>query len=1297
MGNTILNPTRLIMKTGDVTMTHLRTSLMLMLIAMLTSTGCAQEITYPTGLLDRDTVITAAADVTTEAYPNADDVLVDDLIRVRYEADGTATRWDDTIVKILTERGKQDNQSMMFHFTKPYTELEVTLVEVIKPDGTVTAVDLASQGQVMVDPSQMHSNIYNPNAKVYEVGVPDLEIGDLLRYVFVRKTVKPRIPDTWADRELLEYTSPVKHFVYEIDGPSELPLASLALKDEIDGTVDYTTDETDGRVTHRWEVNDVPRIYREPSMPAITMVAQRVRASTVPDWETLSRWYWDLCEPHIDKTTPEMEAKVAELTEGLTDRQAKIEAIFYWAAQQVRYMGITTETDAPGYEPHDVSITFDNKYGVCRDKAALLVAMLRLAGFEAEMVLIHAGDKRDYEVPDPYFNHAIVAVREADGSYQLMDCTNETTKELLPAYLSDKSYLVATEAGTDLQTSAITPAESNLVSAESIGSLSAEGTLTLHTTMRFTGSEDNSLRGYFSRLKPEERRQLIERITKNVVAGATLTDVTITPTNMQDTTTPLVIEFDLVAEDFAISGDQCSLIRSPFLGAELGTAQYLLSYLGLEEREYPLKTGIACGVRETSTIELPQGFASDASMPEFDTISEDSLAWSKSITLEGNTLVGESEFLLKAVEFSPAEYLQLKAHLATIDYNERKMPIFTRSDSDDDRADLITPDDDFILLARDVSFELTDAHNWTERRSMTKKILTHSGREMSAELAIAYNPAWETVTLVSATVTAPDGTVKTVREEEINLMDAMWVSSAPRYPGSKTLMINLPNVEIGSVIDYEVLGECTDRPFFSDEEIFRAYDPNVNKTLSIHAPSDLPLNVRTYNADAISATQHIEGDTTIYTWSINDQTGMTSERMTPPTWAFLPSVVVSTGDWADYATLVDDALEAAVADAPLAAAKAAELVEGLNDDEAKVLAIRDFVARQIRIVGMHAILEPGLDELPLTAITPADQVLTDAYGNATDRAVLMMAMLRASGFDPAFVLCANWQVWDGPDAPYRAIPQMDTFTTVMVRVPVDGQDIYLGDGDHYWALGTTQVHEALGLETGTGELVTIRPPEGKADALGRSYTIALEPNGDATIEQTNQYYGPYFGNRNRQMTELPPEERRRMLLLLASEVAQGATAQGELELDFDAYPGTETFTVAIDQFAVRDGDHLYLTLPEPGSLLRLYLPGTDSREHPLYWAVPQRRTIRVAVELPEEFQTVLLSPPAIDWAAPRDAGTVTVTTTQNADDPSQLIVEYVIDLDAAMIPASDYPELLDIQAKLSHPSARTIVLTRAAE
>ncbi len=110
-----------------------------------------------------------------------------------------------------------------------------------------------------------------------------------------------------------------------------------------------------------------------------------------------------------------------------------------------------------------MSMTFERKAGICRDKAALLVAMLRIAGFESYPVLIMNGPKKDAEVPQPFFNHAISCVRNPDGTYLLMDATDENTKELCPAYLNDQSYVVASQKGETLHTSPIIPAEQNMV------------------------------------------------------------------------------------------------------------------------------------------------------------------------------------------------------------------------------------------------------------------------------------------------------------------------------------------------------------------------------------------------------------------------------------------------------------------------------------------------------------------------------------------------------------------------------------------------------------------------------------------------------------------------------------------------------------------------------------------------------------------------------------------------------------------------------------------------------------------
>ncbi|HBF35413.1 TPA: hypothetical protein DDW35_12700, partial [Candidatus Sumerlaeota bacterium] len=100
------------------------------------STGWA-ETDFSKGLLQVKELITTASKLTVDTCPNADEVLVDDYIRDEYNPDGTGVTWDDTLVKVLTEKGKRERQSLSFHFNEHYSDTTVTLLQIIKPDGKV--------------------------------------------------------------------------------------------------------------------------------------------------------------------------------------------------------------------------------------------------------------------------------------------------------------------------------------------------------------------------------------------------------------------------------------------------------------------------------------------------------------------------------------------------------------------------------------------------------------------------------------------------------------------------------------------------------------------------------------------------------------------------------------------------------------------------------------------------------------------------------------------------------------------------------------------------------------------------------------------------------------------------------------------------------------------------------------------------------------------------------------------------------------------------------------------------------
>ena len=461
-------------------------------------------------------VLKSGFKVTKERFPEADTVLLRENESYTYEKDGTYRVTDEIFVKVLTEKGRLSLRDLRFYYNTHYNKVTVRRLVIIKPDGTQKEIDIAGNSRSVIDSSQMSSNIYDPASRHLVVTIPRIEVGDILFCQSTDEHFKPRIPGSWSNYSLLQSDSPILENNIEVNAPAELPLRSIALKDEIKGTVTFTQEKKNGRILYKWSARNVPQVIPEPGMPEFHTCVQRLLVSTARSWKEISRWYWQLCRPRLDAVTPAMKKKVESLIKGKKEPLEKVRAIFQFVSQNIRYMGITPEKEAPGYEPHDVRLTFEQRYGVCRDKAALLVSLLELAGFKAYPVLFMAGDPKDDEIPNGYFNHAVTAVELEKGNYVLMDPTYESTTDLFPAFQADMSYLVAHPQGENLRRSPVVPAKNNRTQITTKAKIDADFQLRGKTTVKLSGVNDIYYRGALSRWTQESKKRFFSSIVSGV-------------------------------------------------------------------------------------------------------------------------------------------------------------------------------------------------------------------------------------------------------------------------------------------------------------------------------------------------------------------------------------------------------------------------------------------------------------------------------------------------------------------------------------------------------------------------------------------------------------------------------------------------------------------------------------------------------------------------------------------------------------------------------------------------------------
>ncbi|MFO1477441.1 MAG: DUF3857 domain-containing protein [Verrucomicrobiota bacterium] len=1240
-------------------------------------------------LLDTAQVLSNANTITLQKYPDCDDATVEDRKVQVYQPDGTGEAQEESFTKILTEKGKRENRTLNFSFTLPYYTVEVVKAEIIKPDGKVIPIDLAANSKESIDDSQMGSNIYDPNSKVLRVNLPGLEIGDVVHQVTRTHTQRPFIPGEFADQEMFEYTGLIRHATFEVYAPAEKPLKRIALKDEVAGTVTYTTQtETNGATLHRWEVREVPRMFEEPEMPPHSMVLQRLLISTSPDWQFVSKWYSDLCEPHLQATTPGMKEKVEALTAGATNDMQKIEAIFHYVSQDVRYMGITVEKDRPGFEPHDVCMTFDNKYGVCRDKAALLVSMLRLAGLKAYPVLVSAGQRLDDEVPTPFFNHAISAVELEPGKYVLMDSTDENTKDLLPSYLCHQSYLVCKPDGDALRLSPVIPAEDNMMRVKTTATLDVSGRLAGTSEMTFEGINDNLYRQGFARAKPEEIRHYFEGRLKIRIPGAQLTSFKLEPENLMDTSQAIRVKLGFTADGTVALGGGQAVTTLPMIGEVVGAVNYLLQGTGLEKRKYPLQIASTCGIHEDIILQTGPGFTNAVSLPSSTPVISPTLEYRYSTDYRPGRLTASRDFRIQTVEFSPAEYLELKHTLKDMAYDQRKSPIIAVNGEGSaaetrpaTKAAAPVPSDVEILDSRK-TIEVSGGDSTTVRLKSTKRVLTYSGKKSEAELKIAYNPGWQEAKLLKAVVISPSGQRQEAVTNEINIMDAPWSASAKRYTGGKIMVVSLPGVDIGSTIETEYQVVSKHRPFIGGYEGFQLQNAVRAASTELIVPANIKVRrVLDAGNGVLQESRNTAGNTQSWLWSATNIAALPSEPGAPQPWTFLPGVIFYVGDAGAYWGRLESLLSSRSQQDRNAAAKAKELAAGAKSQREAAVAIRDFVARSIRTAG------PGFLELPLEELSAADVTLADGYGHNADKAILLHAMLRAAGFKPEFVAVSPIEDVPSTIHKVKSIPMPQLFGAILVRVKVDGEVCYLNDTDQYAQLGSVSASGRFAVRLADRSYEFVQPTREGRDQEESLYRLRLDAKGNARLTVTRRYYGALFNERHRYFAELPPEERRRYYQEAATGLAQGARPVGELVTRFDTYPGVEELTVDIDQYAVLDGGRLLFQLPYRPAMR---WSGMDHRTLPLLTPLGPASIIRTEIEWPKDYSRVVIAPRSEKFSAPDGAGKARIISEPGS--PGQWTLTQQSQKEPAIVEAADYPKLMEMQSDLERLSRRTFLL-----
>ena len=393
------------------------------------------------------------ADAANVAYGARYD-LVDDQVRL---AANSRARFHHVVSEAITDKGIDDLSHREIEVDPSWESLVISQLDVIRGGKRVSRLHDV-QVKVLQRERDLESRVYD-GRKMVALDLPDIRVGDIVEFAYTRSGMNPVFQGHHAGDFDMQWQVPVAHLHRRLSTASSLDLRVAQLT----GAAAPQIAQADGFDERVWDAHDVPGLRVEASVPGTYNPYPWIEWSDFASWGDVARWAERLYQApaHL---SPALQAAVDGIAQQSPDADARVVAVLRLVQQQVRYLGV--EIGAGTHAPSAPDVVYARRWGDCKEKALLMVTMLRALGIDASPALVNTERRNDidHDLPNAgSFDHAITRVRSNGVDYWL-DPTRSPQQGTL-ATVSQPDY--ARALVLDGRSTALTAMRANTVAAHS--------------------------------------------------------------------------------------------------------------------------------------------------------------------------------------------------------------------------------------------------------------------------------------------------------------------------------------------------------------------------------------------------------------------------------------------------------------------------------------------------------------------------------------------------------------------------------------------------------------------------------------------------------------------------------------------------------------------------------------------------------------------------------------------------------------------------------------------------------------
>jgi transglutaminase-like putative cysteine protease len=372
--------------------------------------------------------------------------MVDNQIQITKT--GERTSYNRYVETIVNQSGLDSSSQLNFKFDPSYQKFALNSLYILRDGQRIDRLQSAKKSLLNTE-SELKSQIYS-GSMTLNVLMSDLQVGDTLDYSYTRYGANPVYRNSFSYSRSTNWGVPLNIQHLRILWGKSNPLFVTPINDNTKISKSKMGEFTEYQITQL-----KPEMVNTPSqMPAWYDAYSSVYFSESENWSDVVAWAKPLYQFKIHTSVK----KVADdIQSQYPDTSSQIVAALKYAQENIRYVGL--EMGENSHVPTAPEETLRLKYGDCKDKASLLIAILAAMDIEAFPALVDTEYTKLLQHRPPaanLFNHVIVSLNYQGEQIWLDPTLINQTGSLTNLYQPDYGYALI-----------LKPAENSLTSMSS--------------------------------------------------------------------------------------------------------------------------------------------------------------------------------------------------------------------------------------------------------------------------------------------------------------------------------------------------------------------------------------------------------------------------------------------------------------------------------------------------------------------------------------------------------------------------------------------------------------------------------------------------------------------------------------------------------------------------------------------------------------------------------------------------------------------------------------------------------------